>query len=353
MPNVLTKLKTKVLNLKKRFSKPKGNWIDFARTDLENWYEELTENTSEEQRVDTATRLLIAASRLGFADQQTKALLFNHAQSIGLHFLPVHFYSPVIDTSAIPENTFKQRYDDIPNLNIDQPKILGLLNEFSEFGQELDLIPVDFTEHQYYWSNPAFNGVDASILYSMIRKYRPKHIIEIGSGYSTMMGLEALKINNHGDYTCIEPYPNQDIMHLSNLGSISLIKSPVQSLDLHTFDKLSSGDILFIDSTHVCKTGSDVVYEFLKIIPRLSPGVIIHVHDIFFPFEYPESWVMENQLFWNELYILLAFLAHNDSFEMLLPNRVLKSSDYIEHFKNAFPHCPQIKGGSFWFHRVR
>src|SRR5690606_14554577 len=139
MPNLLTNLKTKVLNLKKRFSKPKGNWIDFARTDLEKWYEELSENTSEEQRVDTAARLLIAASRLGFADQQTKTLLFNYAQSFGLHFLPVHFYSPVIDTSAIPENTFKQRYDDIPNLNIDQSKILGLLNEFSEFGQELDL----------------------------------------------------------------------------------------------------------------------------------------------------------------------------------------------------------------------
>lgn len=365
MQKLPAKLRPFLKQLKKRFQRKSsisnhdnqdvGNnhhWVENARDDLEAWISDVLDHISEEQRVDTAARLLIGAARIGFKDEKTKLELFDYAQKFGVHFLPVHFYSPVPNTSDLPDGIFEQRYDELPNLKLNKQKISSILNDLSIFGPEFENIPMDYKKHKYYWNNAAFGGGDASLLYSMLRKYQSNNIIEIGSGFSTMIGLEAIKKNNHGQYTCIEPYPNEDIKYFAKKGFVNLIESPVQSLPLETFDVLNSGDVLFIDSTHVCKTGSDVVHEILKIIPRLNPGVLIHVHDIFFPFNYPKSWVVEKQIFWNEGYLLYAFLAFNNAFEMLIPNQVFILEEYGELFKSAFPHSPVCGGGSFWFRRL-
>ena len=187
----------------------------------------------------------------------------------------------------------------------------------------------------------------------MLRKLKPKKIIEIGSGFSTLMGLRAILKNASGRYTCVEPYPNENIKTLAKANIIDLVESGVQTVPLELFWSLEANDVLFIDSSHVCKTGSDVNYEFLKIIPHLKKGVVVHVHDIFFPFDYPRSWVVEKQIFWNEQYILMALLAFNNEFSMLIPNQIFSTDQGLRgEFQKSFPYSPVVGGGSFWFQRA-
>jgi hypothetical protein len=327
--------------------------------EFEGWYSQIKSSTNPTNKVNVVARLLTVAARIGFQDWETMTSVFNVAQSFGTHFLPVHFYSPVPDTTAISDTTWSQKYDDIPNLAINRTAILEILSQLSIYGQEL----VDITDEpsaelvagvpHYHWVNPAFDGGDASVLYAMIRYLKPKRVIEIGSGFSTLIGLKAIRKNTFGQYTCIEPYPNENIKSLAKTGDVDLMESVVQSVPLEFFQSLEAGDILFIDSSHICKTGSDVVYELLKIIPHLERGVTIHLHDILFPGEYQKSWVVDRHIFWNEQYILMAFLAFNNAFNMLIPNQVFVSDQQLKKaFQAAFPYSPVAGGGSFWFERV-
>src|ERR1044071_9524271 len=133
-------------------------------------------------------------------------------------------------------------------------------------------------------------------------------------------------------------------------GLQTLIEKNVQEINLEFFSQLESGDILFIDSSHTVKIGGDVNYLFLEILPRLKPGVIVHVHDIFLPFEYRRDWVMDEFRFWSEQYLLQAFLTFNSEFEVLLANRYL-AYRYLEDLKAAFPNLTSWGGGSFWMPR--
>ena len=130
----------------------------------------------------------------------------------------------------------------------------------------------------------------------------------------------------------------------------SLIENKVEDLDLEFFSQLHSGDILFIDSSHTVKIGGDVNYLFLEVLPRLKPGVIVHVHDIFFPFDYRRDWVMDELRFWTEQYLLQAFLTFNCEFEVLMANAYL-GHRYLEDLKAAFPNSSWWGGGSFWMRR--
>jgi hypothetical protein len=116
------------------------------------------------------------------------------------------------------------------------------------------------------------------------------------------------------------------------------------------FERLEAGDILFIDSSHVVKTGSDVNYLFLEVLPRLKPGVVIHVHDIFLPHEFPKAWVMDLHLFWTEQYLLQAFLTHNAEFEVLFANAYMGARHQTE-MQRTFPRSQWWGGGSFWLRR--
>lgn len=169
--------------------------------------------------------------------------------------------------------------------------------------------------------------MDGDVLYLMVRHLKPRRMIEIGSGYSTLAAGAALVKNAEEtgvvcDFTAIEPYPGK---HISSgvPGLTTLLPKPVQAINLDTFASLEENDILFIDSTHVVMIDSDVVYEVLEILPRLRPGVVVHFHDIFLPYDYPENWIRSWGFFWNEAYMLQAFLAHNDRFEVMIGNRAL------------------------------
>jgi len=187
------------------------------------------------------------------------------------------------------------------------------------------------------------------VAYCMVRHFQPDLIIEVGSGFSSLVSGEAAAKNNSSALICIEPFP-KEFLKQGFPGLHSLIEKRVEDVDLNFFSQLGSGDILFIDSSHTVKIGGDVNYLFLELLPRLKPGVIVHVHDIFLPFEYRRDWVMDEFRFWTEQYLLQAFLSFNSEFEVLMANSYL-SHYYKEDLKAAFPSLASWGGGSFWMRR--
>jgi hypothetical protein len=171
----------------------------------------------------------------------------------------------------------------------------------------------------FHLNNGWFDSVDAELLYSVIRSTRPQQIFEVGSGFSTRLMRSAIEDGNlETRITSIDPEPRVEI----NSYADECIREPVEDIKAARIaDCLRGGDILFIDSSHTVKTGGDVPYLFLDILPRLKPGVLIHIHDIFLPFDYPEQWVLDWG--WNEQYLVHAFLAYNQTFEILWPARYM------------------------------
>ncbi len=206
------------------------------------------------------------------------------------------------------------------------------------------------------FENDYFSRFDAALYYSMLRDLKPRCVIEIGSGYSTRIADKALRQNRtegcKGDLVCIEPYPEPRLTEARI--EMEMIKEPVESLDLQLFSRLRAGDVLFIDSSHAVKFGSDVCHEFLEILPSLAPGVVVHVHDIFFPHDYPAEWLIEKRIAFNEQYLLEAFLAFNNSFEVFAANYWLS----LEHPAIVDDLRPQGTANghhgssSFWMRRV-
>ena len=209
--------------------------------------------------------------------------------------------------------------------------------------------------------------MDAFILHALIRDLKPKRIIEIGSGFSTMIAGDALRKNEEDGaepchFTAIEPYPNPSVRAGID-GVTELVEKKVQDVPVERFEELGPNDILFIDSSHVLKVGSDVYYEFLEILPRIQSGVYVHVHDIFLPWDYPRSWIVDKQRFWNEQYLLQAFLACNTDFEVLWGSAFMRRRhpDAVAKCFDTFPPKwwndemdPAARGGaSFWIQRVR
>ena len=191
--------------------------------------------------------------------------------------------------------------------------------------------------------------MDSSVYYELIRHLAPDRIIEIGGGYSTQLAGKALAANEKGMLTCVEPYP-EDRLVRANL-SVELIQKRVEELDVDFFSRLEANDILFIDSSHTVKFGSDVCFEFLELLPRLKPGVWIHVHDIFFPHDYPVDWLLNRRLALNEQYLLEAFLSFNEAFSTQLANYWL-CLDQPDDVARLWPSSKN-SGASFWMKRVK
>lgn len=304
----------------------------------------------DEQLVHLLGLLLILIAHNAFKDEKTRLSFFEMAQSMGVHIFPVHYYSPVPNTSKLSKNLWQHRFDQSPAFRLDVQAQLAFLSRLAKWAPEmLDTPKIQRSLSEYCWENPAFGAGDALVYYSIIREFKPKVVAEVGGGYSTMVATKAALQNGTTRVWCIDPYPpellRRDIPELERL-----IVQPVQEVPLSEFEGLSANDILFIDSTHIGKIGSDVNHIVLNILPRLRSGVLVHFHDIFLPWDYPEPWVVEKKLFWNEQYLVLAFLLFNDEFEILLANQYL-AREYPEQFRRAFPFSPVVGGGSFWLRR--
>ena len=207
---------------------------------------------------------------------------------------------------------------------------------------------------RYYFENEYYSYSDAIFLFCMIRFAQPKRIIEIGSGFSSfaMLDTNELFFDGRIRLTFIEPHGDRLRSRLkdNDLGVAEIISRRVQDVELARFDELGAGDILFVDSSHVSKAGSDVNHILFEILPRLSQGVLVHFHDMFYPFEYPQDWFARGD-FWNEDYILRAFLQYNSAFKIRIWNQFL-GTFHAEKLRESMPLCMKNIGGSLWLQRV-
>jgi predicted O-methyltransferase YrrM len=273
-------------------------------------------------------------------------------------FPPGHFYSPIVLVKDIKNREARiWKNKDINhingiNLNIDEQK--SLINKFSEFYKDLPFKAESVEGLRYKFNNGMYSFTDGIILYSMMRYLEPKKIIEVGSGHSSalMLDVNQLFFENKIELSLIEPYPKRLFKTItkSDKKNTEIIEKNVQEVDLNFFMSLEKGDILFIDSTHVSKCGSDVNYILFEILPILKTGVFIHFHDIFYPFEYPKEWVYEGRN-WNENYVLRAFLMNNKDYEIKIFSHYLH-----EHYSNVFNSMPlayENNGGNLWLEKVK
>ena len=269
---------------------------------------------------------------------------------------PGHFYSPIPsiddirgDRATIPRPGAKE----IPGIDLREADQLRLLDELLPFYSTMPFRAKKSPGLRYYFDNPAYSYSDAIFLHCMIRRLRPARIIEVGSGFSSCVTLDtnARCFDGAIATTFIEPHAGLLRSMLDGAErNIRILPVPLQRVDLAEFEALAANDILFVDSSHVSKVNSDVNRIFFDILPRLAPGVHVHFHDIFYPFEYPEQWLLEGRA-WNEAYVLRAFLQFNRAFEIVLMNTFMET--FHEAFFQAFmPLCLENRGGSIWLRRA-
>ncbi len=243
----------------------------------------------------------------------------------GYYLLRQHYYLPIPDESDL---TYAKETD-LVGIDIDERVAFDLLDRVvATYKSEFNALPTHRSEDptQFYLLNGAFMAIDGNVYYSLIRHHKPRRIIEIGSGNSTLLAAAAIRRNraesgHESELIAIEPYPNAALRR--GLREVTrVIDRKVQEIGLDVFQSLQTGDILFIDSTHVLKTGGDVWWEYCEILPRLASGVLVHIHDISLPQPYPRVYFQQH-LYWNEQYVLQAFLAFNSRFEVLWPGNLL------------------------------
>lgn len=276
---------------------------------------------------------------------------FRFWEEHGFHLTPVHFYQPIPDTRTLADELWT-RDSDLTGVELNEAGQLDLLrNTFPRFQVEYDQIPTEpgGSPEAFFMNNNKFSGTDALVLYCMVRHFRPNLIIEVGSGFSTRLSAQAALKNGNTRLIGIEPYPDP-LLNKGFPGLTRLIPKTVQEVGLDFFQQLDAGDFLFIDSSHVVKCGGDVNYLFLEVFPRLRAGVVVHLHDIFLPQEYPREWVLKAHWFWTEQYLLHAFLLHNSQFEVLFANTFM-ALRHSKEMQATFPKSPWWGGGSFWMRR--
>lgn len=275
---------------------------------------------------------------------------------------PGHFYSPIVNIAELEPRADKlyKNKNAFDFIMINDEDMLNTWHSIKGYVDETKFYlaeekPED-VRYFYGSGNRSYPLSDAAILQSLIRKHKPKRIIEVGSGFTSAVILDTQDcyLDYEIDLTFIQPFPHtiERILKKSDSEKYSLIQSFVQDVDISLFSTLQEDDILFIDSTHVVKTGSDVVHEVLNILPYLNPGVIIHFHDIFYPFEYSKDWIFNKAFSWNEIYLLRSFLMFNDHFKVLMftnhfnRNLLDKKCKWYQEISNS-------KGGSFWLQKIK
>lgn len=267
-----------------------------------------------------------------------------------------HFYSPIPSLDEIRRDAgaiFAEHPRQLPGIALDDTEQLALLHTFIPYYDEMPFTASQQDGLRYFYDNDAYSYSDAILLHCMIRHLEPKRIIEVGSGYSSCMTLDTNDLHFDGaiETTFIEPYPEllETLLNDDDRNRVRIVPSRLQDVDLTEFDQLEAGDIFFVDSTHVSKVGSDVNRIVFEILPRLAPGVYVHVHDIFYPFEYSRAWIEEGRA-WNEIYVLRAFLQYNSAFEIVLMNTYMEEF-HEDFFNQHMPLCLENPGGSIWLRR--
>jgi predicted O-methyltransferase YrrM len=278
----------------------------------------------------------------------------------GIHITPVHFYQPIPDTRTLEESYWSSK-SKLIGIEMNDEGQKRILTQFSaNYKKEYQNFSLSkpSAANEFYIDNGTFESVDAEVLYCMIRHFKPKKIIEIGSGNSTYLSAHASIINKSdtgadAQFIAIEPYPSDNLKN-GIPGLTQLIDKRIEQIDFGLFSELEENDLLFIDSSHVLKVGSDVQKIYLDILPRLKKGVLIHIHDIFLPAEYPKEVIMNCLRFWTEQYLLQAFLAFNESYNVLWASSYMHLN-YPNLLEKAFPSYSRESRwpGSFWIQKAK
>ncbi len=272
-------------------------------------------------------------------------------KKIGVFPIRNHYYEPLIDHAQLKRPLKDKR--NLPGINLRHAEQLSLLEQLT-YQNDLEA----FIEKQknvdpalrFVIENDSFESGDAEFLFNFIRHTKPNKVIEIGCGASTKIISGALQCNvdetaKIAHHICIEPYEQPWLDAFEN---IELLRQKLEDVDTNLFASLGANDLLFIDSSHIIRPQGDVLCEYLEILPILKPGVFVHVHDIFTPRDYLESWVKEDVFFWNEQYLLEALLSKNPSYEVVAALNYLKHEEY-DALKKV---CPYLEGsrepGSFY-----
>ncbi|MGH8616785.1 MAG: class I SAM-dependent methyltransferase [Burkholderiales bacterium] len=275
-------------------------------------------------------------------------------RAVGVYPLVDHYYEPLFHPRHLRIALSEQRA--LPAIHWDEAGQRELLARL-RYGDELKAIPLEGEPGEgFYYNNGHFGPGDAECYYSLIRQFRPRRIVEIGAGYSTQIAQWGVAVNRQRDagylceHTCIEPF---EMPWLEAMDGVRVLRERVETVDRRVFSTLARGDILFIDSSHMIRPQGDVLFEYLELLPALAPGVLVHVHDIFTPRDYPARWLVDEVKFWNEQYLLEAFLSFNSAFRIIAGLAFLQARCPAE-LHAAFPVLaaqPAAEPGSFWMAR--
>ncbi|MDH5286935.1 MAG: class I SAM-dependent methyltransferase [Betaproteobacteria bacterium] len=309
--------------------------------------------------IDRLARAL-AALRGRSAATEESAAAGQGKQDLFLRFAaPGHYYSPIPSYAEIErdqDRIFDAGARELPGVRVDEARIRERLAGFARFNAEFPYTEEPDPALRFALENTTYSRGDAAVLYSMMRLIRPKRIVEIGSGASTWLMLDVNErfLGGKARITSLDPHPERMVagLHDGDRERMEVLPVRVQDASPATFAGLAAGDILFVDSTHVSRCDSDVNHILFSVLPALAPGVLVHFHDVFWPFEYPKHWLLEIGAAWNEAYLLRAFLQYNNAFEIDF------FSDYATQFmrqdvERAVPVFLKGPGSSLWLRRVQ
>ena len=290
--------------------------------------------------------------------RRQQALLICASSPFATAYPPGHFHSPLPDSKEIElreSELFDDRIRTCPGIDLNDEAQLKLFREFVTYYEDVPFAEEATSGRRYHFQNAFFSYGDSIILYSFLRHFKPKRVVEVGSGFSSAVMLDTSSefLDQQPAFTFIDPNPERlhGLLSPEDERTCEILDVPVQRVGLERFGELGEGDVLFIDSSHVVRIGSDVSYLVFEVLPSLARGVIVGIHDILWPFEYPREWLRRGYA-WNEAYLLRSFLQYNDTFEVLY---------YNDYFAKKFgdevhQHMPLIErdpGGTLWLRKKR
>lgn len=282
--------------------------------------------------------------------------LYTKLHKYSTPYAPGHYHSPIPDTELVrkhAEALFTIPCQ-LPGIDLHATEQLARFESFVPYYQTLPFRADRQPDLRYFFDNHSYSYSDGICTYAMLRMAQPRRVIEAGSGYSSAVMLDTAErfIDHPVNFTFIDPNTTRlkSLMRAEDETKSQVIQGLLQDVPLERFKELQANDILFIDSTHISKIGSDVNYLFFEILPVLERGVYVHIHDILYPFEYHKEWVYEGRA-WNEAYMLRAFLEFNVQFEIVLFNTYMQHF-YRDWFQAHMPLCLINTGGSIWLRRV-
>jgi hypothetical protein len=272
-------------------------------------------------------------------------------------YLRGHYYSPLPDLAEVQSRAAVLFRDDVdlgPSIDLNPERQHLLLMELAQYYQDFQWPNEPSSNFRFYLNQTVFGPGDAVILHAMLRHFKPKRIIEAGSGFTSALMLDTDErfFQKEIQFTFVEPFPKRllSIVRAGDLERCTVIRDKLQNVPLSIFQALKPNDVFFVDSSHVAKIGSDVNYILFEILPALKPGVVVHFHDVLWPFEYPLNWVVKGRA-WNEAYMLRAFLEYNSKFEIILLNCFVGRL-FTDFMKVNMPIFLRDTGGSLWIRKT-